>query len=210
MIPEFLPDGASQGERRVFATLQSLPDDVVVYYEPVIRRRFPDFIVIAPTIGVIVIEVKGIPLKAITHADAHHIVYTHGGNEQDQPHPSRQALAYMRDLMNTCHTHPSAAVLKRDGHFLFAFGHLAIMTSMRRADLDASAWAHLFPEGETFCADEFDAVASARGRVAAACPRLPDPAGAYARTPLGRQPRKPRRDWVPVRGHTSEGFSRRA
>ncbi len=48
MISEFLPDGTSQGERRVFAALQSLPDDVVVYYEPVIRRRFPDFIVIAP------------------------------------------------------------------------------------------------------------------------------------------------------------------
>jgi hypothetical protein len=61
MIPEFLPDGTSQGERCVFAALQSLPDDVTVYYGPVIRRRFPDFIVIAPSIGVIVIEVKGIP-----------------------------------------------------------------------------------------------------------------------------------------------------
>ncbi|HEU5179410.1 MAG TPA: NERD domain-containing protein [Candidatus Polarisedimenticolia bacterium] len=159
MIPEFLPDGASQGERRVFAALQSLPDDVVVYYEPVIRRRFPDFIVIAPTIGVIVIEVKGIPLKAITNVDTHHIAYTQGGSRQDQPHPSRQALAYMRDLMNTCQTHPSAAELKRDRHFSFAFGHLAIMTSMRRADLDASVWAQLFPGGETLCADEFDAVA---------------------------------------------------
>ncbi|HYV20044.1 MAG TPA: NERD domain-containing protein [Verrucomicrobiae bacterium] len=159
MIPEYLPDGASQGERRVFAALQSLSDDVIVYYEPVIRRRYPDFIVIAPTIGVIVIEVKGIPLNAITHADTHHIVYTHGGHQQDQPHPSRQALAYQRDLMNTCHTHPSAVALKRAGQFAFAFGHLAILTSMRRADLEASPWAHLFPEGETLCADEFDALA---------------------------------------------------
>jgi hypothetical protein len=65
----------------------------------------------------------------------------------------------MRDLMNTCHTHPSAAELKRAGRFPFAFGHLAIMTSMRRAELDASPWAPLFPGGETLCADEFDAVA---------------------------------------------------
>jgi hypothetical protein len=178
MIPEFLPDGASQGERRVFAALQSLPDDVVVYYEPVIRRRYPDFIVIAPTVGVIVIEVKGIPLKAITHADAHHIAYMQGGSRQDQPHPSRQALAYMRELMNTCHTHPSAADLKRAGHFSFAFAHLAIMTSMRRADLDASPWAQLFPGGETLCADEFDAVtddppALMAALKAAVSPRIP-------------------------------------
>lgn len=52
----------------MFAAVQALPDDVVVYYEPVIRRRFPDFIVIAPTLGVIVIEVKGLTRKTITHA----------------------------------------------------------------------------------------------------------------------------------------------
>ena len=68
LIPEYLPDGATQGERRVFAALQAPPEDVVVYCEPVIRRRFPDVIVIAPTLGVIVIEVKGLTLKTITHA----------------------------------------------------------------------------------------------------------------------------------------------
>lgn len=160
MIPEHLPDGASQGERRAFAALQALPDDVVVYYEPVIARRFPDFIVIAPTLGVIVIEVKGIALKTITHADDHAIRYTHSGQPQEQPHPSRQALAYQRKLMSACETHPAAAELKRDGRFTFSFGKLAIMTSIRRADLDASPWAALFPRGETLCADEFDAAAA--------------------------------------------------
>jgi nuclease-like protein len=159
IIPEFLPDGATQGERRVFAALQSLPDDVVVYYEPVIRRRFPDFIVIAPTVGVIVIEVKGVRLGSILQADAHSIEYANSGIWQQTPHPSRQALEYMRGLMNACNVHPSADELRRNGHFSFAFGQVAIMTSMRRADLDASAWAHLFPRGETICADEFDALA---------------------------------------------------
>lgn len=161
MIPEFLPDGATQGERRVFAALQSLPGDVMVYYEPVIRRRFPDFIVIAPSIGVIVIEVKGIPLKTITHVDRHHIAYTHGGNPQQQPHPSRQARGYMNRLMAACADNPAAADLKHNGHFAFAFGQLAIMTSIHREELDASPWAALFPRGATLCADEFDAVSAA-------------------------------------------------
>ena len=53
------PSGASAGERRVFALLQQLPDDVIVYYEPVVADRYPDFIVIIPSVGLLVIEVKG-------------------------------------------------------------------------------------------------------------------------------------------------------
>jgi len=51
MIPDRLPGGASAGERKVFRLLQQLPDDVIVYYEPVVAERYPDFIVIIPTVG---------------------------------------------------------------------------------------------------------------------------------------------------------------
>jgi hypothetical protein len=55
MIPDRLPDKASRGEGRVFSILKNLPDDCIVYYEPVIRNRYPDFIVIIPSVGVLVI-----------------------------------------------------------------------------------------------------------------------------------------------------------
>ena len=48
------------GERKVFALLQQLPDEVIVYYEPVVADRYPDFIVIIPSVGLLVIEVKGL------------------------------------------------------------------------------------------------------------------------------------------------------
>ena len=38
---------------------KKLPDDYLIYYEPNIDNRHPDFIVIAPDLGVIIIEVKG-------------------------------------------------------------------------------------------------------------------------------------------------------
>lgn len=161
MIPEYMPDSATQGERRVFAALQALPDEVVVYYEPVIQRRYPDFIVLAPDVGVIVIEVKGLRLKTITHVDAHTITYLHGGVVQHQPHPARQAREYMNGLMNACGLHPAAAELKTGKHFSFAFGRLAILTSIRRAELDESPWAEHFPRGTTICADELDDLALA-------------------------------------------------
>ena len=49
MIPDRLPGGASAGEKKVFALLQQLPDEVIAYYEPVIAGRYPDFIVIIPS-----------------------------------------------------------------------------------------------------------------------------------------------------------------
>ncbi len=161
MIPEYMPDSATQGERRVFAALQALPDNVVVYYEPVIQRRYPDFIVLAPEVGVVVVEVKGLRLKSITQVDAHSITYLHGGVVQHQQHPSRQAREYMNGLMNACSLHPAAAELKTGKHFSFAFGRLAILTSIRRAELDDSPWAEHFPRGMTLCADELDSLALA-------------------------------------------------
>jgi hypothetical protein len=58
MIPDTLPASSTAGEKRVFATLGRLPDDCLIYYEPVVRRRYPDLIAILPEVGVLVIEVK--------------------------------------------------------------------------------------------------------------------------------------------------------
>ena len=41
MIPDRLPSGTSAGERKVFALLQQLPDEVIAYYERV--DRYPGF-----------------------------------------------------------------------------------------------------------------------------------------------------------------------
>jgi hypothetical protein len=54
MIPDRLPSGASAGEKKMFALLQQLPDDAIVYYEPVVAYRYPDFIVIIPSVGLLV------------------------------------------------------------------------------------------------------------------------------------------------------------
>lgn len=156
IIPEFLPDSATAGERRVFALLQRLPDDAIVYYEPIVRRRWPDFIVILPSVGVVVVEVKSIPLSWITSVDLHHLHYMQSGNQQMQPHPARQANGYMRRLMQACHEHPRGSELKRGGHFAVAFGYLTILTGISRPELQQSPWANFFPQHASLCSDEFE------------------------------------------------------
>ena len=78
-IPETIRSSATIGERLLFRTLKTyLPDDYIVYYEPDILGRRPDFVIIGPDLGLVVLEVKDYTkntLLQINH-DEWHIVAT--------------------------------------------------------------------------------------------------------------------------------------
>lgn len=183
MIPAYLPDHASQGEKAVFAALQELPDDVLVYYEPLIRRRYPDFIIIDPEAGVLVIEVKGWRAGWIKTASLEDIVIQQAGHERTERHPLRQARDYQNRLMRLCQAHPyGARLLNGDAshpRFGFRFGHLAVLTGASRNDLAKHQLQNLFPIESTVCTDEWQELkaaspASLRARLIAAFdPGLP-------------------------------------
>ena len=60
MIPETIPSKASQGEKLLFKVLQErLPHNFLVWYEPTIKRLLPDFIILGPAFGLLILEVKG-------------------------------------------------------------------------------------------------------------------------------------------------------
>ena len=60
MIPATIPSKASQGEKLLFNVLQArLPDNFLVWYEPTIKRLLPDFIILGPAFGLLILEVKG-------------------------------------------------------------------------------------------------------------------------------------------------------
>jgi hypothetical protein len=144
MIPESIPSGKPLGERLVFDLLQRLPDDCLVYYEPVIAERYPDFIVISPSLGVLVIEVKGWAAKNIEGADDEVIKLRDGQQIVSYKHPVRQARGYMFDVMNTCRRHPEFPELSRSegvykGRYFFPFGHAVFLTRISASDLQDSA-----------------------------------------------------------------------
>jgi len=70
-IPESLASRprVTSGERKVFEALRDeLPEDYLVYYDTVVRQRHPDFIVVGPGLGLVVLEVKkSTPSTAPTH-----------------------------------------------------------------------------------------------------------------------------------------------
>ena len=91
MIPDRLPSGASAGEKKVFALLQQLPDEVIVYYEPVVSERHPDFIVIIPSVGLLVIEAKGWYPTHIMSANDNDVIVNSKNRYETHKHPVRQA-----------------------------------------------------------------------------------------------------------------------
>lgn len=166
MIPDRLPASASQGEKNTFALLQKLPDDCICYYEPVIGERYPDFVVIIPDLGVLIIEVKGWYRGQIERADTRDVTVRQDGLSRTHKHPVRQAREYMFELMNACHANRHASHLINHGgpyagRFVFPFGHMALMSNItreqvRQADFDVGE--AVFGQGKVVMRDEMEAL----------------------------------------------------
>ncbi len=58
LIPDPLGSHVTHGEKELAKILRRLPEDWIVYYEPAVGGRKPDFVVLAPGLGLLVIEVK--------------------------------------------------------------------------------------------------------------------------------------------------------
>ena len=137
-IPETIRSSATTGERLLFRTLKTyLPDDYIVYYEPDILGRRPDFVIIGPDLGLVVLEVKDYTkntLLQINHEEWH-IVAT-SGEQTVTKSPMKQA----RD--NTFHI---VDVLKKDKNLVqldgkykfqlkFPYGHGVVFTRLYSKD----------------------------------------------------------------------------
>ena len=128
MIPDQLPRRTSRGEERLFDVLQRLPDDYIVYYEPILENRYPDFIIICPDMGLMTIEVKGWYPKDIIAADHNTVIVKGKQGEARHNHPVKQARDYMFSLMDQCREHAASKRLlakegKHQNRFIFPFGH---------------------------------------------------------------------------------------
>jgi hypothetical protein len=160
-IPETLPrSGPTAGERRVFAALAKLPEDCLIYYEPVVARRYPDLIVILPEVGVLIIEVKDWRLAELSRVTPDTVTMTRRGAETTAMHPRKQARGYMLGLMDECRKHPQAGLLMQQngphaGRYAFPFCHIAVLSNINRSQIEREApeLSDLFPPGTTITRD---------------------------------------------------------
>jgi hypothetical protein len=173
MIPDALPPGRSAAEGLVFSRLQLLPDDCLVYYEPAVGDRYPDFVVILPDAGLLVIEVKGWRPYQIVAGTSHSIHFQEraGAPEEVRANPIRQARDYMHRLMDVCRRHPAGAGLLHEegphqGRFVFPFGFCAALSQISDAELRGHPLGDLrsiLPVHHVLAADELAAWARLEG-----------------------------------------------
>jgi len=129
-------DGTTAGERRVFNFLRiHLPDNYYVFYDAPVQGRYPDFIVVGPDLGIVILEVKDWQIESIISADKDVFRLRTTGRKQTNPY--KQARGYMMALLDTLNKYPQ---LKQEsgeykGNPKFNYGYGAIL-----ANISEQAW----------------------------------------------------------------------
>lgn len=139
MLPASIPDKASQGEKLLFKALEQLPDSYIVWYEPTIERLLPDFVVLGPSFGLLIIEVKGWYAGSVELAshDFFQVRYKYGDRTKIKSHanPLKQGHNYFASISDKMSSFPLLCRVDGDyqGTLSFPIGVGAVMSNVTEA-----------------------------------------------------------------------------
>ncbi len=158
----------TQGERRLAARLTTkLEDDYVCWYDVPIgsKQLQPDFIVLHPTRGILVLEVKDWKIdtiKSITKATAE--ILTDVGLKH-VANPLEQARSYAMAITNLLEADPFLVQLegKHKGNLLFPWGFGTVLTNITRKQFDGAGLDVVIPSDKVICSDEMQESVDAEG-----------------------------------------------
>ena len=134
-IPETIPIGTgTPGERRVFTDFRDgLPEDYLLYYDVAVQGRYPDFIIVGPDLGVIVLEIKDWRLKSIAAVTAEAVVLREGSGEKTVKHPVRQVREYCFRIVDAL---KRRSLLYDGQHLRCGFGYGVVFPYLSSEDLE--------------------------------------------------------------------------
>ncbi|MEK8130355.1 3'-5' exonuclease [Paenibacillus filicis] len=160
MVPDTIPRLAIAGERILFQTLrEDLPSDYIVYYKPEIQGRRPDFVVIGPDLGLVVLEVRDYTRNMLQEMDQNEwALYTAKGDLTTVKSPLKQARDHAQHLEKQLRRDKVLIQLQgvQAGQLKFACGFGAVFTRMKRADFVRYDLYEMIPADFVFCQDEID------------------------------------------------------
>ena len=137
-IPETIRSSATAGERLLFRTLKEyLPDDYIVYYEPDIHGKRPDFVVMGPDLGILVLEVKDYTKNTLFQLNHDEwILLTSSGEQRKTKSPLKQARDYMFHLVD--HLKKDKSLVQLEGKYQFQlkfpYGFGTVFTRLYQKD----------------------------------------------------------------------------
>lgn len=148
------------GEKRFARRLEShLEDDYLCWYEATIgpRTRRPDFVVLHPRRGLLVVEVKDWKLENIRKLDPVSATLVVNGQEVRAANPLEQARQYVLKLCN--HLQSDRALVgepgsRFPGKLLFPWAYGVALPNITRKAFDSTDLGQVLPPERVICQDD--------------------------------------------------------
>jgi hypothetical protein len=165
LIPAISTCHFQAGERRVAERLeQKLDDDYLVWFDVPIgpKRLHPDFVVLHPRRGLLVLEVKAWKLDTIIRGDKQSIeIWSSTGTPTTVPNPLEQARQHTHAVVDRLKTDPQLvwSAGSHAGNLAFPWSYGVILSDITRRQFDQHGLDQVLEPHRVVCTDEMtDAV----------------------------------------------------
>lgn len=149
LIPDLEDDVtvADAAELRFARHLQALPDDCLCWHRAPIGagQRHPDFILLHPSRGLLILEVEDWTAGQLCDATALYVQLTADGTMRRFPNPVHQARVYAHTIMR---------VLEKDRQSSPSCGHGAVLANISRSELQRLAFANNLNPTRILCKED--------------------------------------------------------
>jgi hypothetical protein len=149
----------TSGERRLGERLeQKLDDDYLLWYDVPVGPKYshPDFVVMHPRRGILVLEVKDWKLSTIQHADKQTWTIIPDGIPKSVANPLEQARQYAHQVVNALER--DAQLVQADGphqgKLAFPWSYGVVFSNITRKQFDAAELQHAIEPHRVICQDE--------------------------------------------------------
>jgi Nuclease-related domain/AAA domain len=148
------------GERRFVLRLEEkLEDDYLIWYDVPIgpKQRQPDFVLLHPNRGLLVLEVKDWKIDTLHSIDKFGATLATERGHVVVGNPLAQARVYATELARLLE-HDSALCFPpghaQAGKMLVPWGHGVVLTRISRSEFDANEMGEVIPAHQVICQDE--------------------------------------------------------
>jgi len=148
------------GERRFARRLEShLENDYLCWYDVPVgpKRQHPDFVILHPSRGLLILEAKDWKLDHIQRIDRQSATVLTMDGAKELTNPLEQARQYAHAVTRPMERDP--ALVHPDGHryagrLLMPFGYGVVLSRITRRQFDASDLGEVLPPNRVICQDE--------------------------------------------------------
>jgi len=149
----------TSGERRVAERLEAKLDaDYLLWYDVPIgpRHTHPDFVVLHPSRGILVLEVKDWKLSTIRQADKNEWVIAPDGTPKTVASPLAQARQYAHQIVHALERDPQLvqAEGRHAGKLAFPWSYGVVLPNITRKQFDDSELRQALEPQRVICQDE--------------------------------------------------------